>query len=51
MTCKIYKLNGTRCIRKFDSIEDAQRWCWTVNTGDNYRIEVTVNGSVRNLYV
>lgn len=39
MTYRVFKSNGTKCIRKFENIEDAKAWCWTVDTGCVYRIE------------
>lgn len=39
MTYRVFKSNGTKCIRKFENIEDAKAWCWTVGTGCLYRIE------------
>lgn len=39
MEYRVYKANGSKCIRKFEKLEDAQAWCWTVDTGKAYRIE------------
>lgn len=39
MTYRVFKSNGTKCIRKFESIDEAKAWCWTMNTGHSYRIE------------
>ena len=36
---RVYKTNGTRCIRKFDSLEAAKSWCFTCNSPDSHRIE------------
>jgi hypothetical protein len=36
---RVYEANGTRCIRKFESLDDAKAWAWTVATGKSYRIE------------
>lgn len=44
MTYRVFKFDGTKCIRKFDSIEDAKTWCYTVNTGETYRIEFIFDG-------
>lgn len=44
MQYRVYEANGTRCIRKFDSIDEAQEWCWTVDTGKSYRIEFQYDG-------
>lgn len=41
MEFKVYGIDGTKCIRKFKSLEDAQSWAWTVDTGKAYRIEWT----------
>lgn len=37
--CKVYVQGGKKCIKCFDSIRDAQEWCWTRNTGKSYVIE------------
>lgn len=46
MTYRVYKRNGTKCIKKFESIEDAKRWCWCrANSNPNlYRIEFQYEG-------
>lgn len=41
MTYRVYKgYKGTKCIRKFDNLDDAQMWCWVRESGP-YRIEWT----------
>ena len=40
MVYRIYKgYTGTKCVRKFDNLEDAQMWCWVRDGVDPYRIE------------
>ena len=40
MSYRIYKgYRGTKCIRKFDSLEDAQMWCVIRDHTEPYRIE------------
>lgn len=39
MTYRIYKANGSKCIRKFESLDEAKEWCWLTETGNYYRIE------------
>lgn len=53
MQYRVYKANGTRCIRKFDTLDEAQGWCWTRDTGETYRIEWQYpdEGEPRRLYV
>lgn len=46
---KVYKLNGTKCIRKFDSLEEAQSWVWVHE--DLYRIDWVEPAYVRNGFV
>ena len=37
MQFRVYKLNGTKCIRKFDSFEEAESW---VNVHEDwYRVD------------
>lgn len=53
MQYRVYEANGTRCIRKFDSLDEAQAWCWTVDTGKGYRIDFQYDGedAPRSIYV
>ena len=44
MTYRVFKSNGTKCIRKFESIDEAQEWCWTANASHSYRIEFQYEG-------
>ena len=44
MTYRVFKSNGSKCIRKFDSIDEAKAWCWSVDTGCAYRIEYQYKG-------
>ena len=44
MQYRVYEMNGTRCIRKFDSIDEASEWCMVVDTGKSYRIEFQYDG-------
>lgn len=41
MAYRIYKgYTGTKCIRKFDNLDDAKMWCWLKDRGEEpYRIE------------
>lgn len=39
MTYKVYKANGTKCIKKFENIDEAHEWCWLKDNGNEYRIE------------
>lgn len=40
MTFRIYKgYTGTKCVRNFDSLEDAQTWCIVRDRKETYRIE------------
>jgi hypothetical protein len=42
MTYRIYKgYGGTKCVRKFENLEDAQMWCWVRDHDEPYRIEWT----------
>lgn len=39
---RVYKVGGVRCVRKFDSMEEAKAWCWTREPKkghEGYRIE------------
>ena len=53
MIFRVFKSNGTKCIRKFDSIEEAKVWCWTMDVDHRYRIEWQYEGesSPRRLFV
>lgn len=44
MSYRVYKAySGTnKCVRKFDSLDEAKTWCWTRDNGATYRIEWTV---------
>lgn len=40
MTYRVYKgYTGTKCVKKFDSLQDAQTWCWVRDRTEPYRIE------------
>ena len=39
MTYKVYKANGTKCVKTFESIDEAKSWIWTRDNGNTYRIE------------
>lgn len=28
MTYRIFTADGTKCIRKFDTMSEAREWCW-----------------------
>ena len=43
---RVYKLNGTKCIRKFDSLGEAQSWVWVHE--DLYRVDWVEPALVRN---
>lgn len=53
MTYRVYTENGTKCIRKFDSLDEAKRWCMVRDTGKTYRIEFQYEGeeSPRRIYM
>lgn len=40
MTYRVYKgYTGTKCVRKFKNLQDAQTWCWVRDHTEPYRIE------------
>lgn len=42
MTFKVYNgYMGTKCIKKFDNLQDAQTWCWIRDRKEPYRVEWT----------
>jgi hypothetical protein len=42
MAYRVYRgYSGRKCIRRFDSLDDAQMWCWSRDRVDPYRIEWT----------
>ena len=53
MIYRVFKSNGSKCIRKFESLQEAQEWCWTVDTGCYYRIDFQYENesSPRSIYI
>lgn len=52
MTYRVFTTNGTKCIRKFDNLDDAKSFCW-LRDGNGYRIEWQYEGecSPRRFYL
>ena len=49
MTYRIYKgYTGTKCVKKFDNLRDAQMWCWVRDHDEPYRIEWVEPADERN---
>ena len=48
LTFRVYKINGTKCIRKFDNLEEAQSWVWVHE--DLYRVDWVEPALTRNGY-
>lgn len=53
MVYRVYKgYAGTKCIRKFDNLQEAQMWCWSRDREEPYRIEWEYeNGDKRRMWV
>lgn len=39
---KVYSARGSKCIRKFNDIDEAKEWCWLKER--EYRIELVYEG-------
>lgn len=39
MEYRVYAVGGARCIRKFESLDDAKAFCFALDTGKSYYIE------------
>ena len=44
MVYRVFTTNGSKCIRKFESLEEAQVWCWVKDVDHGYRIEWQYEG-------
>ena len=52
MTYRIYKANGTKCVRRFESLQDALGWCFDpIRRSRPHRIEYAADGKVKRFLV